>query len=251
AVLYYDYALTFSMEVGRFWRFTSGRPSWGAVGFFLNRYLSILGHVPVILEFFGSEVYSVSAKASQRGCFSALQISRVYALYNGSRKVLRIFLGLSVVVFAISGVRWSVCPHLRRADLVVQWATSETWRTHCSSLDDGSDLAVVWGCVLVFDIAIFGSTLHRVLQVRERWSGGLFTIMLRDGKLERQSRFNRLVLTEHVLRSSLLRPAYRDPSVTITTVIATTLVARLMLNIRDPELRTMHLRLTSDDYSEV
>ncbi|KAI0695281.1 hypothetical protein C8T65DRAFT_815104 [Cerioporus squamosus] len=237
------------MEVGRFWRFTSGRPSWGAVGFFLNRYLSILGHVPVILEFFGSEVYSVSAKASQRGCFSALQISRVYALYNGSRKVLRIFLGLSVVFFAVSGVRWSVCPHLRRADLVVQWATSETWRTHCSSLDDGSDLAVVWGCVLVFDIAIFGSTLHRVLQVRERWSGGLFTIMLRDGAVY----FGVLLVCHlaNILVCMLAEPAYRDPSVTITTVIATTLIARLMLNIRDPELRTMHLRLTSDDYSEV
>ncbi|RPD77003.1 hypothetical protein L226DRAFT_357034 [Lentinus tigrinus ALCF2SS1-7] len=109
ALLYYDYALTFGAEVGRFWRFRKGRPSWGTIGFFLNRYLSILGHIPVIWEFFGSEAYSVFAlpgvSSDAGGRFIvALQISRVYALYNGSRKVLCSLICLSIVVFAISGV---------------------------------------------------------------------------------------------------------------------------------------------------
>ena len=60
ALLYYDYTLTFGAEVSRFWRCRVGRHSWGTVGFFLNRYLAILGHIPVIWEFFGSENYSVS-----------------------------------------------------------------------------------------------------------------------------------------------------------------------------------------------
>ena len=53
ALLYYDYFLTFDMEVERFW----GRPpSLISCGFFLNRYLSILGHIPVTLEFFGTSL---------------------------------------------------------------------------------------------------------------------------------------------------------------------------------------------------
>lgn len=57
AILYYDYALTLSTEVERFWR----RP-WSLVsfGFYLNRYLSLLGHIPVMYEFYGSMAQSVS-----------------------------------------------------------------------------------------------------------------------------------------------------------------------------------------------
>ncbi|RPD76978.1 hypothetical protein L226DRAFT_559154 [Lentinus tigrinus ALCF2SS1-7] len=252
ALLYYDYALTFGAEVERFWRFRKGRPSWGTIGFFLNRYLSILGHIPVILEFFGSEAYSTDELSHWQMLAGvaqliivALQISRVYALYSGSRKVLCTLICLSIVVFAISG-----------------WAIRDTWQTQCSTVADrpngtqtncdieasrteGRSLAVVWASMLVFDIAIFGCTLRRVLQVRdgERWTGSLFTLMLRDGAIY----FGVLLLCHlaNILVCMLAEPAYKDPSVTITTVVATMLISRLMLNIRDPDLRTRHLHLTS------
>jgi hypothetical protein len=38
------------MEVERFW--TSSWCTWGSFLFFLNRYLSVLGHIPVVLEYF-------------------------------------------------------------------------------------------------------------------------------------------------------------------------------------------------------
>ncbi|TFK82399.1 hypothetical protein K466DRAFT_603727 [Polyporus arcularius HHB13444] len=163
--------------------------------------------------------------------------------------VLRIFLGLSVIVFAVSG-----------------WAMSQTWQTHCASLNvqagetqldcdakalrtEGYYLAAVWGCLLVFEIAIFGSTLYRVLTVRERWAGGLFALMLRDGALY----FGVLLVCQlaNIIVCMLAAPAYKDPVVTITTVISTSLIARLMLNIRDPGLRTGHIHLTSNDTYEV
>jgi hypothetical protein len=48
-ILYYEYALTFSMEVERFW---PQRFSWASCFFYLNRYLSLLGHIPVTMEYF-------------------------------------------------------------------------------------------------------------------------------------------------------------------------------------------------------
>jgi hypothetical protein len=50
AILYYDYVITLSMEVERFWTFQSF--TWASFFFFLNRYLSVVGHIPVVVEFF-------------------------------------------------------------------------------------------------------------------------------------------------------------------------------------------------------
>ena len=57
AILYLDYILTFDMEVERFWQ---RQFSWVSVGFFLNRYIAVITHIPVMLEFFGSRLPSVS-----------------------------------------------------------------------------------------------------------------------------------------------------------------------------------------------
>ena len=45
------------MEVERFW---GRRASWAAGSFFLVRYLALLGHVPILYEFYGPQVQSVS-----------------------------------------------------------------------------------------------------------------------------------------------------------------------------------------------
>lgn len=49
-ILIYDYGLTLSMEVDRYWL----RPSWtlSLVLFYLNRYITLLGHIPIVLFFF-------------------------------------------------------------------------------------------------------------------------------------------------------------------------------------------------------
>jgi hypothetical protein len=50
AILYYDYILTFSIEIERFWT----RLSWASCFFFMNRYLVLLGHIPTIWQYFWS-----------------------------------------------------------------------------------------------------------------------------------------------------------------------------------------------------
>ncbi|KAI0647197.1 hypothetical protein C8Q79DRAFT_611506 [Trametes meyenii] len=51
-LLYYDFCLTFTAEVERFWK--TARLSLFSALFVLNRYLGLLGPIPVMLEYFGS-----------------------------------------------------------------------------------------------------------------------------------------------------------------------------------------------------
>ncbi|KAH0580209.1 hypothetical protein H2248_001730 [Termitomyces sp. 'cryptogamus'] len=51
-LLHYDYTLTLSAEMERFW--SSRSLSWVSTFFYLNRYLSLFGHVPGILRDFWS-----------------------------------------------------------------------------------------------------------------------------------------------------------------------------------------------------
>ena len=52
AVLLYDYCLTFIAEVERCW--VARRLSWSLGFFYLNRYLTLLGYIPIMLEYFWS-----------------------------------------------------------------------------------------------------------------------------------------------------------------------------------------------------
>jgi len=49
-LLVYEYFLMFSREVERFW--SSERPTWPVVIFFINRYLTLFGHVPIVFQTF-------------------------------------------------------------------------------------------------------------------------------------------------------------------------------------------------------
>ena len=58
-VLYWDYLLTLSDEIKFYWQGTQKKLSWTPLKlswtpffFFLNRYLAIFGHIPVMVEFF-------------------------------------------------------------------------------------------------------------------------------------------------------------------------------------------------------
>ena len=49
---------------------------------------------------------------------------------------------------------------------------------------DDVDFAIIWGCVLAFDTAVFSLTVKKVLEIRRAWCRSLLTVMLRDGKLD-------------------------------------------------------------------
>ncbi|KAI0744770.1 hypothetical protein C8Q76DRAFT_701077 [Earliella scabrosa] len=195
AILYYDYFLTLGAEIERFWK----RPklTLAAFGYYLNRFLSLLGHIPVIYEFYGThtqsrcstlQVYHQLLAGVTQLIVGALQIYRVYALYESSRRVLYTLVSLAAVACITSA-----------------WAISQAWKLGHSAGDadrsgvrervdqrdcdlrtseiQGKYLAIVWGTILVCDAVIFVMTVYRVLQVQRRWPGSLFTLMVRDGAL--------------------------------------------------------------------
>lgn len=49
-ILYYDYSLTFADEVARFWNRKNF--TWASFLFFVNRYLVLLGNIPIMIEAF-------------------------------------------------------------------------------------------------------------------------------------------------------------------------------------------------------
>ena len=63
AILYFEYLLTLEAELETFWRRGVSLPK---LGFFLNRYLAVLGHIPVLYEFFGPQIPSVRSLCKPR-----------------------------------------------------------------------------------------------------------------------------------------------------------------------------------------
>lgn len=57
-ILYYEYVLTLPTEVRQYWQ--KGRWSLATVLFFLNRYVAIISHVPIVYEYFFQSSESVS-----------------------------------------------------------------------------------------------------------------------------------------------------------------------------------------------
>jgi hypothetical protein len=53
-ILYYDYLLTLPLECSRYW---GSRITLASGFFYLNRYLALLGHIPVVFRYFWTSSY--------------------------------------------------------------------------------------------------------------------------------------------------------------------------------------------------
>ncbi|RPD77000.1 hypothetical protein L226DRAFT_521662 [Lentinus tigrinus ALCF2SS1-7] len=249
ALLYYDYTLTVGAEIERFWY-----RSWSVVsfGFFLNRYLSLLGHIPVMYELYASmsqslcfelqKYHQVLAGVTQV-VVGALQVFRIYALYSGNRRVLFLLLGMIAIGCVISG--WAICQTWRSDHSDVGSISGRIGCDLTMSQTQGQYLAAVWACILVFDFVVFVLTLYRVLKIGRKWRGSLFTLMLRDGTLY----FGVLFVCHlaNILTCLVAQPVFRGITVTTTNVLATSLITRLMLHIRDPDFTGRQYRWPSDE----
>ncbi|KAJ7429732.1 hypothetical protein B0H11DRAFT_1629598, partial [Mycena galericulata] len=49
ALLFYNYFLTFEWEISRYW---GSKITWPTVLFFLNRYGTLLGNIPAVIQAF-------------------------------------------------------------------------------------------------------------------------------------------------------------------------------------------------------
>ncbi|KAF7300475.1 hypothetical protein HMN09_00931700 [Mycena chlorophos] len=273
-LLFYDYFLTLDWEVARYWG-TSW--SWPTFFYFVNRYATLLGNIPVVLEYFWSApptprklIVHVSIFVVGIGCrgacmlrggnadcrcahiesyhqyyliatqvlVGAMLILRTYALYERNKRVLALMLVFTTGSVAV-GI-WSVFRSKSSSG-----NTNLSLYVGCdypTTKQDGLNLLIPWAAVAVFDTMIFVLTLGRVLYRRSKGlhgarASGLLTLLLRDGAIY----FAVMVMSNlaNIFTFAFGGPFTRGIATTFTNVLASIMISRLMLNLRDPALAHM------------
>ncbi|KAF8189447.1 hypothetical protein K438DRAFT_1722085 [Mycena galopus ATCC 62051] len=190
SILFYDYFVTLDWEISRYW----GTPfTWPNVLFFANRYGTLLGNIPVVMEYFwsenssptkikvclGLETYHQYFIIATQVMVAAMLVLRTYALYQRSKRV-SILMSLVILGAVIFGI-WSVV-----TGKAVDEATNLPLYYGCDypiSRAQGLSLAAGWAGVAVFDCLIFLLTLYKVFIGRHPNATSLLTVLLRDGSV--------------------------------------------------------------------
>ncbi|KAI0302841.1 hypothetical protein B0F90DRAFT_1816388 [Multifurca ochricompacta] len=190
-ILYYDYVLTFSWEVECFWphRYRMG---WVSFMFFLNRYMSIFGYIPLIMglsfkKSFGNDLfcqrmdrYNEYFEMLLQSLVAVLCAVRVYALYNKNVYILG---GLVTLIVATIAVGFAAIA-TESGDVMVhipQYGIRGCGLNLALSDEGGHFLAIAWSGFLAFDIIVFGLTLYRAIKVG--YNVPLIQVLVRDGSL--------------------------------------------------------------------
>ncbi|KAJ7604171.1 hypothetical protein DFH06DRAFT_1151351 [Mycena polygramma] len=186
-------------EISRYWglHFT-----WVNTLFFANRYGTLRGHLPVVMEYFWSESSSPAKIKPSDGC---------------SKRVLTLMIIITVAAVAVG--LWSVLTG-KAVDKSTNLPLYFGCNYYPTSREQGLSLAAAWAGVAVFDCIIFILTLYKVFS-RRHPSGNLLAVLLRD------------------VYRTLLSPYTRGIATTFTIIISSVMITRLMLNLRDPAL--MHM----------
>ncbi|OCH89160.1 hypothetical protein OBBRIDRAFT_35440 [Obba rivulosa] len=161
---------------------------------------------------------------------AALLTMRTYALYGKNRLVLA---PLATIIFVDSILAlWSAVAtspfdemsglfsNRYGCDLSVPMQQTGYW-------------AAAWGIVLLFDTIVFLLTIVRRLRERNLWNASLFRLCLRDGALYYAVMV--IINIVNVLTIVLPSPEQKAMFATLTNVISSTLMSRLMLNLREPD----------------
>ncbi|OCH88687.1 hypothetical protein OBBRIDRAFT_734008, partial [Obba rivulosa] len=246
-ILYFDYFLTLPEEIERFWTRSGNTFFWTSLLFVMNRYLPLLGSIPIIFEFFAVmpehvrfcrcrslQLYHQYLAAATQTIVAVLLLVRVNAMYN---KNTRILLMLVVTICAsLATAAWSILsgdelPRATEDPSIVSYGCDLSVSVQQPLITP--DFAGAWGSVLAFDTLVFILTVVKALQIGIFLRGSLCRIILRDGAIY----FGFIVLTHIVNVLTLLvsrKPESKGLCVTLTNVISSTLMTRSMLNLRDP-----------------
>ncbi|KAJ7260152.1 hypothetical protein C8J57DRAFT_1338310 [Mycena rebaudengoi] len=251
-LLFYDYILTFGWEVSRYW----GSPlTFPTVLFYLNRYGTTLGNIPVIFEYFwttrstpAKEALCKNIQAYHQYLIIVAQVivgimlvMRTYALYERNKRVLVFMIVVSCAAVGVAA--WSVVGRSSGSAEEEQQEPPPPQYIGCPSQVPKSaslDLAIAWISMAVFDCMIFLLTLYRALSRHHSSGMTLLTVLLRDGSIY----FGVMVLANLSNIITILAGTNytRGIATTSTNVISTIMISRLMLNLRDPVLSTLRSR---------
>jgi len=230
-ILYYDYFLSLATEIEHFWP-PKRCITWPSILFFCNRYLSLIGSVPVVLEEFynsGKDELCAPLQTYHHYYITVIQFIvavmctlRVSALYNNNPFVIGLLIVISIGVVATAS--WAL--HSGTPFLKVD--------VHgCHPMfpqSEGTHLAITWGSLLGFDLMVFLLTLYKALCIGRKHPGTLFHVILRDGTLY----FVILFISNTVCVFAYLHapPLLKGVTSILANVLSATLLSRLMLNLR-------------------
>ncbi|KAI0673081.1 hypothetical protein C8Q78DRAFT_1068538 [Trametes maxima] len=239
AVLYYDYCLTFSMEIERFWQ--SARLSLVSSLFVLNRYLGLLGPIPVLVEYFWNlptqvrdcrqlQIYHQYYAVISQVIVGVILIMRTYAFYDRNKRLLSALLGFGATLTIFT---------------VLMTTRLKTWPTGTTheepdSLNIGACSAIGWICMLAVDTLIFTLTLAKTIRMRETFrQHSLLQVLFRDVLVRRTNVRGSILVIANVanILTFLIDDSNRGLATTPANALATTLVSRMFLNLRNPHLR--------------
>ncbi|KAI0246886.1 hypothetical protein BJV78DRAFT_95391 [Lactifluus subvellereus] len=244
-ILYYDYVLTLPREIQFLWP-PHNKLGWFTLACLLNRYLPVFGYLPVVLSYIqfaprGSpldqvqpclvlEVYNgiivavLQVLAGNSDIpHGALCLIRVYALYGHSCRVL----GLLLVVGSGSIIN-ATCVLFRSGFRMIATFSRYGCQDFTSSPGGLYD-ASAWTGVLIFDSVIFSLTLYKAVTFGRDIP--LLDVIVRDGAMYFSVLF--IVNAVNILTLRFSPPFLKHCTATLTNVLSTTLVSRLVLNLRE------------------
>ncbi|KAI0325781.1 hypothetical protein GY45DRAFT_197631 [Cubamyces sp. BRFM 1775] len=238
-MLFYDIAITFGDEVEKIWkqRFTGATVLW-----FLNRYLSPLGYIVVIVSFQDPGwskatcqryvLYPEVLKVFTATAVGIIFILRLYSIYAKRTAILYGFGGLLAAELAVKiwaftdGTMLELPPGFVGCIL--------TGRS-----SPGDRIFYTWVAELVFDSVIFFATIYRTITLYRRTVIGeaqsLITVIMRDGVMYFTAIFASNLVT--VLIFIFATPDLKVINASFSTLITSLMVSRLMLNLRTEVLR--------------
>jgi len=237
-ILYYDYFLTLPLEIERFW--PQRTFSWASFFFYVNRYMALLGQIPIIISFFSPQApqtclyllkyhnYFVMVTQMVVG---TLLIMRVYALYDRSRTVLAFLCITSgaVVIIAV----WSSMSAKGKGN-TIPIPVPHIGCTDLLSTLESIQLLAIWGYLLVFDTLVFVMTVAKAFMVGRSGDQTLINILLRDGSIY----FLVLCWANLLNLATLLLGGLfiKGIGTTFANILSVVMISRLMLNLRSPSL---------------
>ncbi|KAJ7202244.1 hypothetical protein C8J57DRAFT_1410404 [Mycena rebaudengoi] len=241
-LLFYDYFLTFEWEVSRYW----ARPnlSWATIFFFLNRYGTLLGNIPVVMQYFWTTPSTPEKTArcilleSYHAYFilviqmivGVMLILRTYALYERNNRILALMLvfGVAVVCVCLGTILFSAKGAGLGGDLELYIGCN-----YAITARQSMSPIIAWSSMALFDCLIFFLTLYKSFG-RHSTEFNLFGVLLRDGSIY----FGVIVILNlsNILTFVFGGDYTRGVATTLTNIVSSLMISRLMLNLRDPSL---------------
>lgn len=242
AILLYDYSLTFCNEVSWMWKGTN-KLSAIPILFFIQRYFIILSVPALIFQYFWNSTDPNRLSTCEtltkihygwifvsQSIVAAILILRTHALYGHNKWVLGVLLTFALAT--TGSAVWALV-----AAPSIAFRQTELPPMGCilpipfNSIKSYMPTIILAGCI---EVLVFALTLYKSVQVIKKENSIVLRILLRDGAL-----FFGIVSLSYI---AVLVSFYvfddhsRGNLATLATSLYSTLISRLILNLRNPSL---------------